>query len=140
MPKALAALTGIFAACGSVLAALVLLPSTWRIGDGILAITTGAILFFLAVGFYKAQAWARYALPMGLLAMALNSAIRPWPNEGPHQWLGALFWGIVSCWYFFCKRSVVGYFSHRRSAEPAAPPNGPAEPLGNPTVTSGPPS
>ena len=137
MPKALAVMTGIFGACGLILVALALLPSTWRIGDGILAVTTGAFMLVLAVGLYKAQGWARYALPMVLAAMALGSAIRPWPNEGPHQWLGSLFLGIVSYWYFFWKGAVVGYFSQTRCAEPGAPPNGgPAERLANSGVSA----
>jgi hypothetical protein len=141
MPKALAVMTGILAACGLTLVALALLPSTWRIGDGVLAVTTGAFMLVLAVGFYKAQGWARYALPMVLAAMALGSAIRPWPNEGPYQWLGSLFLGIVFYWYLFWKKAVVGYFSQTRGAEPSAPPNGgPAERLATSGVSGGPPS
>ena len=132
MPRALVALTGILAACGLICIASALLPITWRVGDGILAVTAGALMLLLAIGFYRAQGWARYALPMGLAAMALGSAIRPWPNEGSHQWLGSLFWGIVSYWYLFWKRAVVDYFSGRPDAEPGAPPNGgPAEPSAN---------
>jgi len=141
MPKALAALTGILAACGLICVASALLPSTWRVGDGILALTAGSLMLLLAAGFYRAQAWARYALPVGLAVMALGSAIRPWPNEGPYQWLGSLSCGIVSYWYLFWKRAVVDYFSRARGAEPGAPPNGgPAERLGDSGVGGGPPS
>jgi hypothetical protein len=141
MPKALAVMTGIFGACGLILVALALLPSTWRIGDGIVAVTTGAFMLLLAVGFYKAQCWARYALPLVLAAMALSSAMRPWPNEGPHQWLGSLLLAILSYWYFFWKSAVVGYFSQTGGAESGAPPNGgPAERLANSGVSGGPPS
>jgi hypothetical protein len=141
MPKALAVMTGIFGACGLILVALALLPSTWRIGDGIVAVTTGAFMLLLAVGFYKAQCWARYALPLVLAATALSSAMRPWPNEGPHQWLGSFFLAIVSCWYFLWKQPVLDYFSRRPGAELGASPNGgPAESLDNSGVSGGPPS
>ena len=139
MPKALATLTGIFAACALLLLLLALLPTTWRVGDGVLAVTTGVLLLLLAIGFYKAQRWGRYAIPLALAGNTIYLAIRPWPNEGPHQWLGSFPLAIVSCWYFLWKRSVLDYFVCR--AEPGAPPNGgPAESLGNSGVSGGPPS
>jgi hypothetical protein len=141
MPKALAALTGIFAACSLFLFMLALLPSTWRIGDGILAVTTGALMLLLAASFYTAQRWARYAIPLALAGNTVYLAIRPWPNEGSHQWLGSFFLAIPCCWYFLFKKTVLDYFGQRRSAELGAAPNGgPAERLGNSGVGGGPPS
>ena len=141
MPKALAGLTGIFAACGLLLLMVALLPSTWRIGDGMLAVTTGTLMLPLAAAFYKAQRWARYALPLVLAGSTIYIAIRPWPNEGPHQWLGSFSLAIVSCWYFLWKQPVLDYFARRLVAELGASPNGgPAESLRNSGVSGGPPS
>lgn len=141
MPKALAALTGIFAACSLLLFMLALLPNTWRIGDGLLSLTTGALMLFLAAGFYKAQRWARYAIPLALAGNSFYLAVHPWPNEGPYQWLGSFSLAIVACWYFLWKKPVLDYFARRPSAELGASPNGgPTMRPGNSDVGGGPPS
>jgi hypothetical protein len=124
MPKALAALTALFAAFGLLCLVSAILPSTWRVGDGILAVTTAALMLLLVVGFYKAQNWARYVVPIALAGNTVYMAVHPWPNEGPHQWLGSFILAIPACWYFLWKTSVLRYFLGSRRAEPDASPNG----------------
>jgi hypothetical protein len=154
MPKALAALTGVFSVCGLVAIVLAILPGAgwtyesrpvtyvefWRSGGCVLVVSFGVALILFAVGFFKAQGWVRYAVPLGLAAAMIYCIIRPDPTVR-YEWAGSLFWGIPACWYFFRKRTVVDYFSRARGAEHDAPPNGgPAEPFGNSEAGSGPPS
>ena len=136
MPKALAALTGVFTGCGLNAVVMAVFPITgwyyenrpvsygelWRTGGGLVAVSAGTALILLAVGFYRAQGWVRYAVPFGLVAMTAYSAMRP-DSTAPYEWAGSLFWGILSYWYFFWKRAVVDYFSRSRHAELGAPPN-----------------
>jgi hypothetical protein len=131
MPKALAALTGVFTGCGLIAVVMAVFPITgwyyenrpvsygefWNTGGGVVAVSAGAVMMLLAVGFYRAQNWVRYAVPLGLAAMTVYSLIRPDPTAR-YQWAGSVFWGILSYWYFFWKRAVVDYFSRGRGAEP----------------------
>jgi hypothetical protein len=125
MPKVLALLTFLFAGCGLIAIVAIMLPGWryknqpisyrefWQSGAVLLPLSAGAAFLLIAVGFYKAQRWARYAVPVGLAMSAVYQIISPNSAE-PYEWVGSLFWGILACWYFFRKQTVRLYFSQRR--------------------------
>ena len=135
MPRALATLTVVFFASGLMSIVLAIFPikewsydnqpvtytEFWRMGGGILVVIVGTALLLLAIGFYQAWNWVRYAVPLVLAVITALSLIRPDPAT-PDQWIGSLLFAILSCWYFFWKRSVVHYFSRSRDASPTASP------------------
>jgi len=154
MPETLAALSCMFMVFGVLSLVAAILPISdwryegrsfsyrefWQSGGGILVVATGLTMILLAVGFYRAQRWVRYAIPLGFVAVTVYAALRPDPLFR-YQWAGALFWVFLSYWYFNRKRKVVAYFSRGSGAEPCAAPNGgPAAPVDNSTLTEGPPS
>jgi hypothetical protein len=136
MPNALGTLTAVFAACGMMAIVLTVLPingwkyedrpvtygELWRSGGGVLVVSTGAAMVVLAVGLYRAQGWVRYALPLCLTAMMVYCGVRV-NLTAPYEWAGALFWAILSYWYFFWKPAVVAYFRRARGVEPGASPS-----------------
>jgi hypothetical protein len=95
MPKALAALTLLFTCCGFLCVVLAVLPINWQNDDSVLALEAGAVMALLVIGFYRAQGWVRYAVPLGLAYCSVHSVLRPDPYD-PYPWVGSLFWGILA--------------------------------------------
>ena len=139
MPIALAALTGVFAACGLILVALALRRqdlADWRRHCcdywGVCASPCRRALQSPGSGSICASNGS------GRHGASVLLSARGRMKVPEMAWIA--FLGIVSYWYFFWKRTVVDYFSRRRAAELGAPPNGgPAAPFGNSGV-GGPPS
>lgn len=129
MPKALAMLAGMFAVWGVVAILVAIIPTDgwsienrpvsygelWESGGGILVVGLGMALILFAVGFYKAQGWVRYAVPFSFAILTIYCLVKLDPTAR-YEWAGALFWSVLSYWYFFWKRKVVNYFKSGRSA------------------------
>jgi len=73
-------------------------------------LAAGVAMILLAIGFYRAQQWVRYAIPLGFVALTIYIAFKPDPSF-PYGCICSFFWVFFSYWYFNRKRKVVEYFS-----------------------------
>ena len=131
MPHTLALMTCVLTVLGLLVVVLAVSPFSgwnsedgpvsyedlWGFGGGFALLGAGVAMILFAWGFYRAQRWVRFALPLGFVLLTIYFAL--WPDLSfPYEWAGALFWAFLTYWYFNQKRKVVEYFSGARGAQP----------------------